>query len=79
MQLTERYVNTFFESLEQDKFMGQKCNDCGAYQVFPVPVCNSCQGTNLSWTELQKEGQLLFFDVQYFPSDRFSRDRKSVV
>lgn len=72
MQLTDRYVNTFFESLEQGKFVGQKCNDCGTYQAFPVPVCNNCQGMDLSWVELKKEGQLLFFDVQYFPSARFA-------
>lgn len=72
MELQERYVNKFYENLAAGKLIGQKCNDCGTYMVFPVPVCSECQGTDLSWVELKKEGKVLFFDIQYFPSARFA-------
>jgi uncharacterized OB-fold protein len=73
MKTQERYVNKFFENLADGKLMGQKCNDCGTYRLLPVPVCANCKGTNLSWTELSKEGKLLLFSIANFPNARFAK------
>jgi uncharacterized OB-fold protein len=63
MEMKERYVGSFYGYLAEDKLMGQKCKSCGTYRLFPVPVCSECQGTDLPWTELSKEGKLLFFSI----------------
>lgn len=73
MKMTERYVDRFYTFLAEGKLMGQICNDCGAYRLVPVPVCENCQGTNLSWTELSKEGKLLLFSITYMPPARFAK------
>jgi uncharacterized OB-fold protein len=73
MEMKERYVNKLYGYWAEGRLMGQKCNDCGTYVLLPVPVCNNCQGTNLSWTELSKEGKLLLFSIAYFPLLRFAK------
>lgn len=73
MDTQEHYVDKFFTYLSEGKLMGQKCDDCGAYTLYPVPVCNSCKGTNLSWTELSGKGKLLFYSVSRYPAVRFAK------
>jgi uncharacterized OB-fold protein len=65
METIERYVDSFYNYLAQGKLMGQKCRACGTYRLYPVAVCSHCQGTDLAWTELSKEGKLLFFSVSH--------------
>jgi uncharacterized OB-fold protein len=72
MKTQERYVEKFYGYLADGKLMGQKCNDCGSYRLAPVPVCENCQSTNLSWTELSKEGKLLLFTITTMPPARFA-------
>ena len=69
----ERYVQTFYQYLGEDKLVGQRCDTCGTYRLFPVPVCSDCQGTKLSWTELSPEGKLLLFSVSHMPPQRFAQ------
>lgn len=73
MELKERYVGSFYSHLAEGKLMGQRCKTCGTYRLFPVPVCSDCQGTDLIWTELSKEGKLLFFSVPRVVPSRFER------
>jgi uncharacterized OB-fold protein len=72
METKERYVDKFYTNLAEGRFTGQKCNDCGTYRLFPVPVCENCQGTNVSWIELSKAGKLLLFSIPYIPPARFA-------
>ncbi len=72
MEYKERYVKKFYDSLAEGKFMGQVCKECGTYQVFPVPVCDHCKGTNLEWTALSKDGKVIHVDVSYYPPMRFA-------
>ncbi|MFZ3151006.1 MAG: zinc ribbon domain-containing protein [Anaerolineaceae bacterium] len=73
MDTHERYVDKFYNYLAEGKLMGQKCDDCGTYTLFPVPVCNNCKGTHMSWTELSGEAKLLFISVSKFPAARFAK------
>lgn len=72
MEMKERYVGKFYDYLAEGKLMGQRCDDCGTYRLMPVPVCENCQGTNLSWTELSKKGKLLLFSITHMPPARFA-------
>ena len=73
MEMKERYVGSFYGYLAEGKLMGQRCKACGTYKLFPMPVCSNCQSTELSWTELSKEGKLLFFAVSEMVPPRFAR------
>jgi uncharacterized OB-fold protein len=72
METKERYVNRFYTNLAENKLVGQKCEDCGTYRLFSMPVCENCQGTRLSWIELSNDGKLLFFSIPYIPPARFA-------
>ena len=79
MEMKERYVGTFYNSLAEGKLMGQKCNKCGTYRLYPVPVCSNCQSTDMAWTELNKEGKLLYFSIPRVVPTRFERYVPCVV
>lgn len=72
MEMKERYVDSFYSYLAEGKLMGQRCKTCGTYRLFPVPVCSECQGTDMSWAELSKEGKLLFFSSSDLVPARFA-------
>jgi uncharacterized OB-fold protein len=59
----QTYVKKWYDFLAKDKIMGLKCNRCGSYEFPPVPVCNNCSGTDLSWVEMSGEGQLVSFGL----------------
>lgn len=75
----EAYVKTFYENTAEGKLLGQKCNRCGVYKLFPMPVCSNCHSTDLSWVELKKEGKLLLFTVSYHPPERFAHLTPCVI
>ena len=57
------YVKMWYDYLEEGKIMGLKCKKCGAYEFPPVPVCNSCSGTELEWVEMKGTGKLISFSI----------------
>ncbi len=65
------YVKKWYDYLAEGKVMGLRCNRCGSYEFPPVPVCNSCSGTNLSWVEMSGEGTLVTFAVNPTPDPPF--------
>ncbi|MEM3550118.1 MAG: zinc ribbon domain-containing protein [Candidatus Bathyarchaeia archaeon] len=68
LDFTERYVTTFYENLAKGKLVGQKCKRCGSYQFFPIPVCRTCKGTDLEWTEFSGKGKLLLVQAAKGPA-----------
>jgi uncharacterized OB-fold protein len=62
----ESHVKRWYDFLEEGKVMGKKCSSCGAYEFPPVPVCNSCSGTELDWIEMKGEGKIVSFSVMRF-------------
>jgi uncharacterized OB-fold protein len=79
MQMKERYVGSFYGHLAEGKLMGQRCATCGTYRLFPVPVCSECQGRDLIWKELSKEGKLLFFSIANLVPARFASYAPCVI
>ncbi len=47
----EKVVQTFYEGLEQGKFLGKKCCKCGAVEFPPVYACNTCGSMDMEWVE----------------------------
>jgi len=62
----------WYQFFAEGKIMGLRCNRCGGYEFPPVPVCNQCSGTDLSWTEMSGEGELTSFKVALHPDDAFT-------
>lgn len=71
MEYTERYVSKFYDNLEEGKLVGQKCNSCHGYQVFPSHACRHCQSTDLEYVEFSRKGKLVYCTSANFGPDRF--------
>jgi uncharacterized OB-fold protein len=54
----ERIVKRFYDSLEEGKIMGRKCQRCGAVEFPPVIACNTCSGTDMQWIEMSGNGKM---------------------
>ena len=57
----------FWEGVQEDKFLLQKCLDCSTLQFFPRPVCIHCFGSNLGWQQSEGAGTIYSFTPAYMP------------
>ena len=57
----ERIVKRYYDSLEEGKIVGRKCQRCGAVEFPPVIACNTCSGTSMEWVEISGEGNMFDF------------------
>ena len=48
----EKVVEKFYEGLEEGKFLGRKCTECGAVEFPPVYACNTCGCIDMEWVEI---------------------------
>lgn len=58
MAKIEPIVKLWYDYLKENKIMGKKCKQCGAYEFPPVPVCNECSSTDMEWTEMSGYGTM---------------------
>lgn len=56
-------LERFWDGAREHKLLLRRCDDCGAWQWPPRPMCAECYGTNFSWVETQGEGQLYTYAV----------------
>ena len=54
----EKVVEKFYEGLEEGKFLGRKCTECGAVEFPPVYACNTCGCMDMEWVEIDRIGEL---------------------
>ena len=47
----------FWEGLQQDKLVLQRCNACDGWQWGPEWVCHRCRSFDLRWEETPAEGE----------------------
>jgi len=59
--IMEPIVQKFYESLDEGKILGRKCNSCGALEFPPVLVCNSCGHLDLEWAEISGNAHMFSF------------------
>lgn len=48
-------LKTYYDSLEDGKVLGMKCEDCGDVVWPPLPTCQKCGSTELDWYNLGDE------------------------
>lgn len=57
----------FYNGLEDQRLLVQKCSDCAALRNPPTPMCPKCQ--SLSWCEqeITGTGRLYSYIIHYYP------------
>jgi len=65
--MQERSISTisFNQFLNEEKFMGSKCQKCGTLYSPPRPICIKCYSREMEWIELKGEGKLVTFTSIY--------------
>ncbi len=75
-----QYMDRFYDALENKKFIGNKCPECGNIFVPPRKICGKCNKTiplDKNWVELPETGTLLNYTVTYYKvNDRTTRKVK---
>lgn len=56
-------IASFDHFLAERKFMASRCTSCGALWLPPRPICLTCKGDEMEWTELSGKGTLVAFTV----------------
>lgn len=58
----------FYQGLEEGKFYGRRCLECGAVEFPPHYACNTCGYRDTEWIEVSGNGALIDF-VHKGPAD----------
>jgi uncharacterized protein len=58
--MEERLFNdiSYEQFLSEEKLMGSKCRQCGAFYVPPRPICIKCHGSDMEWIQAKGRGRL---------------------
>lgn len=54
----EKVVEKFYQGLEEGKFLGRKCPECGAVEFPPVYACNKCGCMETEWVEVSGKAKM---------------------
>ena len=65
-------ADQYSQALRQGKFLGLKCNTCGAYTVPPRKVCSQCLSEDMQVVELSRNGEIKSFTVIHTPAEGFT-------
>ncbi len=78
-----RYMDKFYDGLEQKKILGNKCPHCGDVFVPPRKICGKCNVVipiDQNWVDLANTGTLVTFTITpYRVSDRRARKAKPQI
>ena len=75
-----KYMNKFYDGLEQKKIIGNKCPKCSDVYVPPRKICGKCNVViplDQNWVDLPNTGTLMNYTITpYKVTDRGSRNVK---
>jgi uncharacterized OB-fold protein len=57
----------FWNAARSQRLEIQRCRDCGTYHHPPIPQCQTCQSTNLGWTQVSGRGKIYGYTVMHQP------------
>ncbi len=63
--------NQYKEALKENKLLGLRCRECGAYTVPPKKVCLECGSEDLEVVKLSGKGVIRTFTVTRVPPEGF--------
>jgi uncharacterized OB-fold protein len=65
----------FWDSVQEEKLLLQKCTLCGRLQFLPRPVCLDCFSMHLDWQESEGIGKIYSFTSIFVPMQPGPRKR----
>ena len=78
-----RYLDKFYDNLENKKVIGNKCLKCGVVFVPPRKICGECNVViplEENWVELPETGTLVNYTITpYRVNDRTHRKTKNLL
>lgn len=57
----------YWEALEREVLMVQRCKDCGAWQWGPDWICHRCLSENLAFEAVEPAGRIYSFERVWHP------------
>ncbi len=57
----------YWEGVQQERLMVQRCNGCGTWVWGPEWICHSCHSFDLKWTEVAPEGRIYSWERPWHP------------
>lgn len=72
-------VKKFRDALREGKFLGLKCNKCGAVTVPPRKVCSECTSEDMSVIELSRNGKVRTGTIIYIAPKGYPRPLTVVI
>lgn len=57
----------YWEGVQQERLMVQRCKDCGTWVWGPEWICHSCHSFDLEWTEVQGKGHIYSWERIWHP------------
>ena len=58
----------FWQGLEDNKVMLQRCDDCEGFVFYPRSNCSHCLSANLTWCEVSGEGEVYSYTISRRPT-----------
>lgn len=52
---------SYEQFLSEEKLMGSRCKQCGAFYVPPRPICVKCYASEMEWVQTKGKGKLAAF------------------
>ncbi|TET58047.1 MAG: Zn-ribbon domain-containing OB-fold protein [Dehalococcoidia bacterium] len=52
---------SYEQFLNEEKLMGSRCKQCGAFFVPPRPICIKCYASEMEWVQTKGKGKLAAF------------------
>lgn len=65
--LSNRDFDFFYEGLENQRLLIQRCGDCQALRSPPSPACTKCGSTNWAPVQARGTGTIFSYTVHYHP------------
>ena len=63
--------NKYRDALKENKLLGLKCNQCGAYTAPPKPICSACGSEDMEIVLLSAKGEIQTFTSIFVPPEGF--------
>lgn len=57
----------YWQAAKEEKYVLQKCNRCGGYNSYPRKWCMHCWSTELEWTPVSGNGEVVTYSIVHQP------------
>lgn len=58
----------YWEALEQDKLVVQRCTHCQTWQWGPEWICHHCLSFDVGWEEVAPRGRIFSWERNWYPN-----------